>query len=740
MDVEFDWLPKLGKTFNTVEEAWQFWIDYGGRMGFGVRKQYSNKNADGKILSLRFVCAKEGVRKSDKRDSLTVIPRLETRTNCGVKLGIRYIKGIEKYEIHDFFSEHNHPLHLSHTTHMLTCQRKISQVQAQEIEMADDSGITQRASFELMSRQVGGRENIGYTRLDQKNYLRTKRMKSMAYGEAGSLLAYFQQESLENPSFSHAIQLDLEEQITNIFWADAKMIMDYEYFGDVVTLDTTYSTNNACRPLAVFAGFNHFRGVVIFGAALLYDESSDSFEWLFRVFLKTHKNKKPRTIFTDQAAAMANGLAKVMPETYHALCSWHLMQNGIKHLGNLMKNGSYFLQDFKACMYEYVDETNFKEAWDKLLDDYDLKENKWLMNLYKLKEKWARCYMNNAFTIGMRSTQLSESLNADLKNCMKPNLNIIQFFNHFERVVNDKRYNELQGEFQSRQKLPRLKMVSSPLLQQVSEVYTLPLFNLFQEEYDKYSAACIREVNDRGFVYEYVVALCNENKEFKVTFDPSLSSISCNCRKFETFGILCCHAIKVLDVKDIKLLPEQYILKRWTRGAMRRLVKDMHGRIVEEDTCLTSTQWFKQTCPKLVRTVTQASDCKEARVFVEKAVEELSKKVDDICKLNLGLEINDTDSSLPIQCTNLQLLEVRGLRRRNGVRNFRRRPKSWVEKQPKNKKNQFSNTSQQQKQDKVIKLNGSISQLDEHGFNRLLMEPLDVFLQPNTFVNHQESL
>ncbi|XLT60258.1 hypothetical protein HN873_052862 [Arachis hypogaea] len=184
------------------------------------------------------------------------------------------------------------------------------------------------------------------------------------------------------------------------------------------------------------------------------------------------------------------------------------------------------------------------------------------MNLYKLKKKWARCYMNNAFTIGIRSTQLSDSLNADLKNCMKLNLNIIQFFKHFERVVNDKRYNELQGEFQSRQKLPKLKMVSSSLLQQVSQVYTLSLFDLFQEEYDKYSAACIREINERGFVYEYLVALCNENKEFKVTFDPSLSSISCNCKKFEILGILCCHAIKVLDVKDIKLLPDQYILKR----------------------------------------------------------------------------------------------------------------------------------------------------------------------------------
>ena len=41
-----------------------------------------------------------------------------------------------------------------------------------------------------------------------------------------------------NPSFQYAVQLDNVEQITNIFWADARMIIDYANFGDVVTFDT----------------------------------------------------------------------------------------------------------------------------------------------------------------------------------------------------------------------------------------------------------------------------------------------------------------------------------------------------------------------------------------------------------------------------------------------------------------------------------------------------------------------
>uniref|UniRef100_A0A453GWU7 Uncharacterized protein n=2 Tax=Aegilops tauschii subsp. strangulata TaxID=200361 RepID=A0A453GWU7_AEGTS len=46
-------------------------------------------------------------------------------------------------------------------------QRKISALQAFEIETADDSGIVPRKAHELASRQVGGPLNLGYTCRDR---------------------------------------------------------------------------------------------------------------------------------------------------------------------------------------------------------------------------------------------------------------------------------------------------------------------------------------------------------------------------------------------------------------------------------------------------------------------------------------------------------------------------------------------------------------------------------------------
>jgi len=57
--------------------------------------------------------------------------------------------------------EHNHALHLK------VSQRKISDLQAFEIETADDAGIGPKAAHELATRQVGGPFNLSYTLLEE---------------------------------------------------------------------------------------------------------------------------------------------------------------------------------------------------------------------------------------------------------------------------------------------------------------------------------------------------------------------------------------------------------------------------------------------------------------------------------------------------------------------------------------------------------------------------------------------
>ncbi|XP_015934769.3 protein FAR1-RELATED SEQUENCE 5-like [Arachis duranensis] len=681
--------------FDTVLEAKDFWKSYGGMMGFDVRQLYANKcKLDNSVSSFRLVCAKEGQRRPDKRDHLTKQPRAETRTSCQVRMSLKFARDIKKYVICDLELNHNHILQISETSHMMPSQRKISEVQALQIDLADEADIRPKETHELTNLQAGGKDVLGYTKQDQKNYLRSKRKRDLAYGEAGSLLKYFHRQLLDNPSFQYAIQLDNEEKITNIFWADARMVIDYAIFGDVITFDTTYCTNKENRPLGVFCGFNHHREIVIFGAALLYDESKESFIWLFESFLEAHMQKKPKTIFTDQDPAMASALVEKMPETYHGLCVWHIMQNAIRHLGNKLKDGSFILRDFKACIYNSEDQFQFQETWDALLQRYKVEDNSWLKSIYKVKEKWAHCYMKKVYTIGMRSTQLSESFNSDLKDFMRSNLDIIHFLKQFELAVGGKRYKELQAEYNARQKLPRLKMIHSPLLKHAAQVYTPNAFDLFQNEFDWSSAAYIISRIENNQMSEYQVAIFDKDGEYTVSGNVKDMIISCSCGMFETMGgifeitgFLCCHCLKVLNVWDVKQIPAQYIMKRWTREAREMIVHDSDGKVVQSDTRADATARYKNICFKAIKLAARSSDFEVTSNFVEQVIEETYKKVDSFCRHNQNDNVSNILNAKEIvnSCSDGDALErllenVKGLKKKEG-RQGRKRLKSWVEKQ-----------------------------------------------------------
>ncbi|CAL5396469.1 unnamed protein product [Camellia sinensis] len=356
-----------------------------------------------------------------------------------------------------------------------------------------------------MGNEVGGRESLGFTKLDQKNYLRTKRQNSLAYGEAGSILQYFRDKSLENPSFFYSVQLDNEEQITNIFWADAQMIMDYGQFGDVVTFDTTYKLNSAHRPFASFVGLNHHRETVVFGAALMYDETADSFVWLFRRFLEAMSSKAPKTIFTDQDAAMAKAIPIVMPNTTHRLCTWHLMQNALRHANSIFKDKAMKDKGMKSVLYTFMydieDEEEFMLKWEEMLDKYEVRDNHWLKLTFGVKEKWGWPYVRNAWGAGMSSTQLSESFNAFLKDFIQSDHNLMQFFMHFDRVLSEKRY---KAEYALCQKLPRVN-IKVKIMEQAADVYTNKIFEEFQDEYVKSLEVNIEEIENDGESTVYTV-------------------------------------------------------------------------------------------------------------------------------------------------------------------------------------------------------------------------------------------
>ncbi|KAJ3684859.1 hypothetical protein LUZ61_014023 [Rhynchospora tenuis] len=535
-----DFVPHLGKEYRTTDEAWSAWRDYGGRIGFRVRLGAGSKSKkDGVITSKFFFCSCEGKRIPDKRDYFTKKPRPETRTGCQARLGIKLNRKIQKYKVVEFVSKHNHPLQPS------------------------------KAGYSI-------------PRIDHNNCLRDFQKQPMKYGSAIAMTKYFAKRALEDPSFKLFEDTTEEGEIVNIVWMDAKMIVDYARFGDVVKFDTTFGINNDKLVFGVFVGFNHFREIVIFGVALMCDQTKESFEWVFTKFLEVHGDKKPITIFTNQHSAMGLALEKVMPDTRHGFCTWHIEQNCVKHLSRYNKDGMNITGDFNSCMYRYEEEKEFEDAFNALKGNVDAIET-WLEIMYDSKEKWAHCFMKDAFTLGMRSTQASEDIKSNLKAYINCNVDIYRFLEHFDRVLYENRDKEIKSEYNLTSKLPRLKL-NVPILREAAKLYTPKVFELFQAEFELSGSAYI-ECQEGNM---YMVAMCeieNETpyKSGRVVWTREDQTMSCSCKKFEREGILCWHALKVLDRDDIKMIPPRYVFNRWTKAAKDVPVVGIEGRRVIED-------------------------------------------------------------------------------------------------------------------------------------------------------------
>lgn len=95
--------------------------------------------------------------------------------------------------------------------------------------------------------------------------------------------------------------------------------------------------------------------------------------------------------------------------------------------------------------------------------------------------------------------------------------------------------------------------------------------------------------------------------------------MSCNCNKFENWGILCSHALKVLDAMDILLLPQMYVTKRWTRDA-RNVIFEPSIEELHKSSWADASDCYREVCPDLIKMASITADFEEGFMFLKKYV------------------------------------------------------------------------------------------------------------------------
>jgi transposase-like protein len=241
-------------------------------------------------------------------------------------------------------------------------------------------------------------------------------------------LEYFKELQQKDPEFFYEFSFDSENRVEHIFWVDSLARRAYaEAYHDCISFDTTFCTNIFSMPFAPFIGINRHGQSFMLGCGFLRDEKEESFEWLFRVFLKAMKGKQPTNIITDQDWAMRTAIAAIFPLCCHRNCRWHIMKKANEKLGSFLGRRPGLAEDFNECVDESMTVEEFEANWAELIQKWDLAQNETFIWLKGHAHTWVPCYFRDRFFPFLQSTQRSEGFNAVLKRCINPGNSIKHF-------------------------------------------------------------------------------------------------------------------------------------------------------------------------------------------------------------------------------------------------------------------------------------------------------------------------
>ena len=157
-------------------------------------------------------------------------------------------------------------------------------------------------------------------------------------------------------------------------------------------------------------------------------------------------------------------------------------------------------------------------------------------------------------------------MNSQIKRYITYNHVLLRFIRHFQRLVDDRCFEELRADFKATQSKPSLEYPVE-ILKHTTSVYTLAVFKFFNCELWLTWDCELHKEGEVGSVVKYKVISPRKSCQHIVQFDSLASTAMRSCNKFEFVRILCAHVLKVLSLQNCKRVPNQYILKRWTKDA-----------------------------------------------------------------------------------------------------------------------------------------------------------------------------
>ncbi|KAE8733783.1 Protein FAR1-RELATED SEQUENCE 3 [Hibiscus syriacus] len=617
--------PYLGMEFDSEDTAKAYYDEYCRNMGFSSKAgQLCRSTTDGTIVAREFVCGRDSVKRRSA-DSCDAMLRME-------------LKG-DEWVVTKFVKEHRHSAMSPNKVHYLRPRRYFAGAAKTMVDGYQGVGIVpsgvmyvsmdgNHVSTDTNNRGVRStppaEANRSVKNIGTLDYsVRPVTRKRTLGRDAQNLLDYFKKKQAENPGFFYAIQLDDGNQMANVFWADARSRTAYMHFGDAVKLDTSYRVNQYRVPFAPFSGINHHGQTILFGCALLLDDSEASFVWLFKTFLTAMNDRQPVSLITDQDGAIQTAVSQVFPGVRQCINKWYVLREGPEKLAHVCHVHPNFQVELYNCinLTETIEE--FELSWSSLIEKYNLSAHDWLQSLYSARAQWVPVYFRDSFFAAISPNQGLDGSFFD--GYVNQQTTIPMFFRQYERAMESWFGKEIEADFDTICTTPVLR-TPSPMEKQAADLYTRKIFTKFQEELVETFVYTANRIEGNETISTFRVAKFEDvNKAFIITLNYPEMRANCSCQMFEYSGILCRHVLTVFTVTNVLTLPSHYILKRWTRNAKSGVGIDEHGGELQGQVSLTAR--YNSLCKEAIKYAEDGAIATETYNVAMGALKEGGKKV-----------------------------------------------------------------------------------------------------------------
>jgi hypothetical protein len=622
--------PEIGMTFKTREEGQNFFNTYSFAAGFSVAivsaYRTTSKKRNNEIIRVTMKCNKYGKNSEEETDQM-VAQRQSTviaKTDCKVEMIISERGGI--WTIKTLYLEHNHSL--DPHSRFFRSHAYMTKEEKAMIRSLKQSNIPTRQIVSVLAHLRGGSDQLPYNKKKVSNYS-TSINRELNNSDMMEVLSFFSKKQAEDPRFYSSFDLDSDNKVKSVFWADAKARSFYEMCGDCISFDTTFLTNKYNLPFAPIVGISPHGNTYLFACALIGNEKAETFRWVFLEFLSAMGGKHPQTIITDQDAAMQKAIQKVFPNTVHRSCLFHVTSKAEDHLHPTFRANEGLYEEFYDIINNSLTIEEFEMLWQQMVDMYQVGNLKHFQDLWASRKKWVPVYFKTNFLPFLQTTARSEGTNSLFKKGVGATYSMTSFLREYQRIMDSIHSKEAESEHNAiHKKVREKKFITKYYIErQAHDFYNIYIFRKFQKLLNDVTRLQIKEEKKEELylVYQAKNYPIKEHRErvYVVEVEMSNDCYNCVCCKFQKDGLLCSHILKVMLYQNIERIPEKYFIDRWRKNHKRAIPKTPTEKVADNDTLR-----YNVLARKLVHTASKGSKSKRKYEFLLKEIDRIEDEMD----------------------------------------------------------------------------------------------------------------